>query len=135
MKFASQGVRQMASLPLAEDGQILRPGESFIRHNTPSTSDGDIVFIAQGTIGVVHKSDGDVTISVISDDCKAARRAIAAFAIKGAKIYSQKDVWDEAKSIANERGVKLLATGMLSGERNMSLAQMRNAALKIFERN
>jgi hypothetical protein len=42
---------------------------------------------------------------------------------------------DEAKSIANERGVKLLATGILSGERNMSLAQMRNAALKIFERN
>lgn len=93
MKFATQGVRQMASLPLAENGQILRPGESFIRHNTPSTSEGDIVFIPQGTIGIVHKSDGDVTISVISDDCKAARRAIAVFAIKGPNIYSQKDVW------------------------------------------
>lgn len=74
IKFAKQGIRQMASLPEANDGQVLKPGSSFILHNT--ADDGTIVYIEQGTIGIVHKEDGDCTVSVIRDDCKAARRAL-----------------------------------------------------------
>lgn len=73
IKFAQQGVRQKASLPIANNGQILRPGNSFIFHDTSSDK---IVTIEKGTIGIVHKDNGDCTVSVIRDDCKAARKAI-----------------------------------------------------------
>lgn len=128
MKFAQQGVRQMASLPSAEDGHILKPGESFIRHDSPGTSNGTIVFIAEGTIGIVHKSDGDVSVSVISDDCKAARKAIAAFGTRDKKIYSQKDALDKAKAIIKPyKDVKLAETLVVSRERNMTRTEFRNA--------
>lgn len=84
IKFAQQGVRQLVwkEKPIT-NGQILKPGmtfESFYSVDIVTTT----LTIPEGTIGVFHvESVGnpempmeEITISVIRDDCKAARKAI-----------------------------------------------------------
>lgn len=84
IKFAQQGVRQLAwkEKPVT-NGQILKPGMTF-----ESVYSVDIVTttltIPEGTIGIFHVEPvgnpempmEEITISVIRDDCKAARKAI-----------------------------------------------------------
>ena len=74
IKFAQQGVRQQFWKGMSlKDGQILTPGMTFELFYSVDIIT-ETVTIPEGTIGIVHADDA--TISVIRDDCKAARKAI-----------------------------------------------------------
>lgn len=74
IKFAQQGIRQNA-IPGGDLNKILKPGEIILV--SIGYMEWDRQVIQEGTIGILHSDgDDDITISVIRDDCKAARKAI-----------------------------------------------------------
>lgn len=83
-KFAKQGVRQPVwKTEPVRDGQILKPGMTFDWFSS-SNVNLETLTIPEGTIGIIHVDTvgnpimpmEEISISVIRDDCKAARKAI-----------------------------------------------------------
>lgn len=83
-KFAQQGVRQTVwKTKPVKDGQILKPGMTFDRFSS-SDVNLETLTIPEGTIGIIRVDVvgntvipmEKISISIIRDDCKAARKAI-----------------------------------------------------------
>lgn len=70
IKFAEQGVHQ-SGIPVWET-IVLKAGDTF------TTKENEILTIPVGAVGIVHLGipSSETTISVIRDDCKAARKAL-----------------------------------------------------------
>ena len=73
---AKQGTRQ-PGIVYAEPGAILKPGDYYF--TTGEYGCLNRWRIQEGTIGIYH-GDEELQVSVIRDDCQAARRAIRAAA-------------------------------------------------------
>lgn len=73
--FASQGVRILATPASPTRNNVIEAGKEI---NTISNIDDSTTLrIPTGCIGVIHRDVGkEMTISIIRDDCKAARKAI-----------------------------------------------------------
>lgn len=82
IKNANQGVRQPAVVKriLPTDlPNILLPGRTIINLKYPNRPEEQT--IPEGCIGIIHIDDVK-QISIVRDDCKAARKAIRAASIK-----------------------------------------------------
>ena len=76
IKLAKQGIHQNGFSKIIGK-TILKPGDVFIAMPIVGTTE-DLV-IPVGCIGVIHIDIGNpTTVSVIRDDCKAARKALRA---------------------------------------------------------
>jgi hypothetical protein len=74
IKIAQQGVRQRG-FPFVTGTIIMHPGELLTL--TPEVGGLDDFIIPNGCIRIVHcELNSFTTISIIRDDCKAARKAI-----------------------------------------------------------
>ena len=74
IKFAQQGVRQLG-WPQKEGIVVLMPGDIFNKVTSDAMSNEHLI-IPKGTIGIFHIDETPFSISIIRDDCKAARKAI-----------------------------------------------------------
>lgn len=76
IKFAKQGVRQAGFSSMAANITVLKPGDVFISLST-AVGEAEDLTIPDGCIGIMHYDEGLFTsVSVIRDDCKAARKAL-----------------------------------------------------------
>lgn len=85
VKLGQQGVRQKGRSATGDSRKYLSPGDMFYSTRYPNKP--ELLQIPERCIGIIH-DDAEEQISVIWDDCQAARR----FRRKLAESYAKADL-------------------------------------------